>query len=256
MNIGYTIFVNKKWEPLAKVLVDALEIVSKYKVELFCINFETSLKNKNLIKRQIYVERENRSTICYSKLEASFKSEFDFGLIMDADMIPNKNIDELLEKNYKKYKKSKYPICSKHPHNVWEQYKPQTISLMKLLNMDFEITIPYKYGSYFFTKYSKDFFKDVFKTSNFCLKNNITPFSYDETLINLYLNKYNATTQLEYNYLPNTNLYESVLDNNMQNDSKFDVYRNANCEVQPYIFHGCKNPNEAEHIKKIILNKI
>ena len=258
MNIGYTCFVNRNLNELVSVLINALNNFSKYKVELFTINYDSDIVSDNLIKRRIDINPETRENIFNCKLYASFSSDFDFALIFDADMIPNKNIDELLEENYYLYKDSIYPVCAHHPHNPWKNLgNEQNIQkLMSILNIS-ELKIPYKYGSYFFTKNSKDFFKEAFDISQDLQSRGILPFSCDETIINLLLNKYDAINQLDYNYLPNYWLYKDVMNGNLEtNQSYITDYKNWNCPVRPYIFHGCKDYNQASIIYKEISEKI
>lgn len=244
-NIGYCCFVNKNWIGLAEILINRILSCSKYKIELFAINFDYSNSNDRVICNRIDVSPENFTNICYCKFTSALRSSFDFALIMDADMIPLSNVDELLEENYKLYSDCKYPVTAKLPNDIWKQENLQ--SQINILKRDchFEVVMPYRYGSYFFNKNCKWFFEEALTLSK-------TPspfFGVDETILNVLLNKYKFTEHLNYNYLPYYSGYESIVDGSYVNSEFYSKeYFSKGCSLRPYILHGCKNLEQAEKI--------
>ena len=247
MNIGYTIFANDKWKSLVEILIRHLLEVSKYNIELFMINCDYKYISDRVKTINVPEDSNIYNSIYFYKFHASIYSEFDFSLILDGDMIPNNNIDILLEENYNLYKDTTYPICAKHPHNPI--YKIENIA--KLLN--FNICIDYKYASYFFSNKCKDFFIEGLNLSH---NNIVKPLlvNHDETILNCLLNKNRCTNHLNYNYLPNYINYKYVLDDKLEQSPDYiNSYKKFNCEIRPYLFHGCKNSDEALIISNEIL---
>lgn len=260
MNIGYVFLVNENWLPLAEVLIQMLCIFSKYKIELFTVNCDCPFKYDNLITHKIITDVKHPDLIhrimCYTKFQAVHNSSFDFGMFIDADMIPNKNIDELLEENYRLYKDTEYPVCAHHPHNPWQN--PTYAKTVKFLQkrFNFKVVMPYKYAQYCFSKNCKRFFETAIKMGKIFTNNRYEFFGNDELIINILINKFKAYNQLDFNYFPNYWLYKDVLNGTFDiNEEYIDDYKNHNCIVKPYLFHGCKDIDKVKQMSMNILKK-
>lgn len=236
MNQGYVTFINDnpKYLKLLDILVESVVLFSKNPIEVFSINFDYIHSSDKVISRRIDLDRVGFDTICYSKLYSSINSSFDFGIQLDADFILTKHMDKLF---LEAQKVKNLPICSLHttdPNN--QQY------IMDILNVK-EKSQHYVHATYLFSKETKDFLKECFEFSQYCLRRGIQPINYDETILNVMLWKNSATNSWIYPY---DIWYETFLEPNKRLDY------HSHYDLKFYSSHGCKDENYA----RIILDKI
>ena len=239
MNEGYVVFVNDdpKYLKLCDILVESVLQFSKKSIEVFAINFDYIHSNKRVISNRISLDTVNFETICYSKIFSTINSSFDYGIQLDADFIITKNMDKLFDtiKNTKEY-----PICSLHTLDPNNQS-----NIMDLLDVKTK-SQPYVHATYLFSKESKDFFRECYEFSQYCLKNRIIPGNYDETIINTHLWKHNRTDSWIYPY---DIWYETFLEPKNRLGYPIDY------DLQFFSCHGCKDPVLAEKILNDLINK-
>lgn len=250
-NYGYASFVNKNWLGLANILVDHVNEFSKYKVQLFTINCDADFDYPCLIKTRIDIPNENFRTICYTKFYAAFNNIFDFGLLMDCDMIPLPNIDEIIDSNLK-YINYDYPICAVHPHSPHKR-DDVGASLKKIktvLGLNHVIT-KYVYAQYLFSKSTSPFFKTCYDSSNMLEKKNIYPINADETVLNVMLSKMLNYEDIGYNYLPNYWAYNDYISGKTDSES-IRNYTDYGCKLKFNMLHGCKDLEKAKEYSNIV----
>jgi hypothetical protein len=239
MKEGYVVFVNDnpKYISLLNILVESVINFSTRPIEVFSINFDYKHSSDKVITKKIEIPRVGFDTICYSKLYASFNSEFDYGVQLDADFIITKKMDLLFDKCKNV---GKLPLCSLHPEDPNNQQE-----IMNILGVEHK-TQPYVHATYLFSNETKDFLKECFEFSNYCLENNIIPKNYDETILNVMLWKNNAKLWID----PYDIYYEVFLrGENIENAYPSDFNLNF------YSCHGQKNPDEAMKILNILIEK-
>jgi hypothetical protein len=236
MSQGYVTFINDNpnYLKLLDILIESVILFSENPIEVFSINFDYNHSSDKVISRRVDVDKVGFDTICYSKLYSSINTSFDYSVQLDADFILTKHMDKLFDevKNVKHL-----PVCSLHTLDPNNQQ-----NIMNSLNVH-EKTQPYVHGTYLFSNETKDFFKECYDFSQFCLKNNILPSNYDETILNVMLWKHKATNNWIYPY---DIWYETFLDPNQRFGYTSDF------DLKFYSSHGCKD----YEIAKNILNKI
>ena len=249
-NFGYVIFANYSWLNLAQLAIEHINEFSKYKIHLFTINCDAEFDYPCLIKSRVNLANENFRTICNVKIFSSFNNAFDFGLIMDGDMLPLPNIDELLEENIK-FIDYKYPICAQHPHSPHKNSSNQ--SSLNFIKDEFKISATvnkYVYASYLFTKNSKDFLKDCYDMGTYFEQKgdfNVV----DETILNVKLSQLGDYEDIGYNYLPNYFSFPDYLNKNFLSEH-IKNYTDYKCAIKYHILHGCKDINVARQYSNLI----
>jgi hypothetical protein len=250
-NYGYVSFVNRGWLGLANILVDHINTFSKYKIQLFTINCDADFDYPCLIKTRINIPNENFRTICYSKLYASFNNIFDFGLLMDGDIIPLPNIDEIIDSNLK-FINYDYPICACHPHSPHKKTKISRNfnDIKSFLGMSHNIN-KYVYAHYLFSSKMNSFFKECYDIGCYLEERNMHPINADETILNIMLSKIENYEDLGYNYLPNYYAYNDYI-NGQKESPHFKNYTDYGCKLRFNALHGCKDLEEAKRYSDLI----
>lgn len=239
MREGYVVFVNDNplYISLLNILVESVINFSTKPIEVFSINFDYKHSSNRVINKRINLPRVGFDTICYSKLYSSFKSEFNYGVQLDADFIITKKMDLLFDECKKI---GKLPLCSLHPQDPNNQQE-----IMNILNVKNK-TQPYVHATYLFSDDTKDFLKECYEFSNYCLTNNITPKNYDETILNVMLWKNNANLWID----PYDIYYEIFLKGKNIKNGYPD-----NFKLNFYSCHGQKNPDESIKILNMLIEK-
>ena len=251
LNLGYVSFVNSSWLGLSNILVDHINEFSKYKIQLFTINCDADFDYPCLIKRRIDLPSENPRTICYTKILASFDNVFDFGLILDGDMIPLPNIDSIMDENLK-FANYTYPVCAQHPHSPHK--KPCVISSLNkvksVLGLSKQIN-KYVYASYLFSKSNFSFLRKCFDACLYLEKRGIAPINSDETVLNVMLSELGDYEDIGHNYLPNYYAYPDFISG--KHDSEhIKNYTGYGCNLKFSILHGCKDIGIAKQYSDLV----
>jgi hypothetical protein len=104
MNAGYMFVYNEAFKPLAKVVERGLKAFSAYPFQ------------------SVYVNEPDLVPVCYQKLVAAANSPFDLTVFMDADVVPTRNIDDLIELGLSS--SFTHPLLPRHLNN----YTPNGVS--------------------------------------------------------------------------------------------------------------------------------
>lgn len=239
MSEGYVTFVNnnKKYLSLLDTLIESVISFSDKKIEVFSINFDFEHSSNKVLSKKINIVNENFANICYSKLYASFNSEFDYGIQLDSDFILTKKMDNLFS-HIKQI--GSLPLGSLHPNDPNNQ-----TNIMSHLGVSTK-TQPYVHATYGFSNECKPFLEDCFKLSQDFQKKNIVPLNYDETILNVMLWKHNSNQWLD-TYDP---YYKLFIQRDFNKIPDYNWMKNINF----YSCHGIKDPEYAKQILSKIKN--
>ena len=254
-NYGYVCFTDQKYLELAKIIVDHINEFSKYKIQLFTINCDADFDYPCLIKTRVNFNYTNTDEkfrkVCYTKIYAAYNNVFDFGLILDGDMIPLPSIDEVIDNNLK-FINHTYPICSRHPDNPQKQ--PAMASGLKKLQSMFNCKHSidkFVYSHFLFSKSMADFFDNWYKTCCYLERQGITPVDIDEGVLNVLLSEIPDYEDIGYNYMPDYQAYPDCITG--KSESKYIARYTANqCPLHFNILHGCKDNNIAKEYSNTV----
>lgn len=240
MSEGYVTFVdsNPKYLELLDILIESVLFFSDKKIEVFAINFDYNHSSNSVLTKKINLRDKNFSTICYSKLYASFNSEFDYGVQLDTDFIITKEMNNLFI-DCKKIKN--LPFGSLHPNDPDNQK-----NIMDFLNVKTK-TQPYVHATYLFSNTCKPFLEECYKISQELNNKNIIPLNYDETILNVMLWKYESNEWVD-TYDP---YFEFFIDKDKEKITNYNWMKNVNF----YSCHGIKDPTYAKHIFNKLKNE-
>tara|TARA_Y100000996_G_scaffold415393_1_gene409795 strand:- start:4789 stop:5580 length:792 start_codon:yes stop_codon:yes gene_type:complete len=259
MKKGFVIFTDLNYFPIVENLIDSVLLFSKYNIELNCINFLKEFDNPRIKSKKIDMPNPHFFNITRCKIIATINSNFDYGLLLDGDMIVTKEIDQIFNDNEEKIKKVKCPLFCKHPHNPFERYKH---IFEKLTNK--EPKMNYVYSVYLFLKSQKWFFEETLSIMNNILSKNRHNYFYpipEESVLNAQLCNYDVDYDMGYCYHINgfSECFEYYLNPESEEGKKGkkhieDTYLSYDCPIKIYAFHGhnIKDIN----IGKNLINKI
>lgn len=241
MREGYVTFVNDNplYRGLVDILVESVLLFSTRKIEVHGINFDYKHSSDNVLSRRIDIDEVNFRTICYSKLKASYTSEFDFGIQLDSDFIITKDMDKLFNE---KERVNELPLCSLHPD------QPNNLkNIMSYLGVN-KKTQPYVHATYLFSNKTKPFLEECFNISQEMNRKNIIPPNVDETILNVMLWKYNSNQWVD-TYDP---YYEYFINRDNVKIPNYNWMDNVNF----YSCHGIKSPEYARNVlNSLIINQ-
>jgi hypothetical protein len=237
MKNGYVTFVNDNpiYLKLCDILVESVINFSENPIEVFSINFDYKHSSEKVISRRIDLQTVGFETICYSKLYSSINTSFDKAVQLDADFIITKQMDKLFDLIDDDLK---LPLCSLHNEDPNNQK-----NIMDILGVNNKSQY-YVHGTYLFSKQTKDFLKECYDFSQYCLKNQILPENFDETILNVMLWKNKTTNSWVYPY----DIWYDVFIN-PENNGYPESY-----DLKYYSSHGCKDPEFANQIFNKIKN--
>ncbi len=259
MKKGFVIFTDFKYFPIVENLIESVLLFSKYDIELNCINFLKEYDNVRIKSNKIDMPDIHFFNITRCKIIATINSNFDYGLLLDGDMIVTKEIDNIFDDNEEKILKLKCPLFCKHPHNPFERYKH---IFEKLTNKKPKMN--YVYSVYLFTKTQRWFFEETLEIMNKILSKNIHNFFYpipEESVLNSQLCNYEVDYDMGYCY--HINGYPECFEYYLNPDSEEgkngfkhinETYIKYGCPVKIYAFHGHKIKDI--NIGKNLINKI
>jgi hypothetical protein len=251
MKIGFATFCTENFKEILNCLIESVLEFSKYEITVFSINFDYLHENNRVKSKRIDLDILDYYNICKVKIISSLENDYDVGLILDADMIVTKEIDEIFNENLNRVIDSDFPLFAKHPHNPFNS-NPHTLYVVRQYT-DKPPKMKYVFASYLFSNKNKWFLQEVLDEMN---KTHVG--GEDEIIINSLLAKYQVDYDIGYNYLPNgtSNLVNDYLTNQISDELR-GTYLQYDCPVKFYIFHGhgCKDPNVMKEWINLIKNK-
>ncbi|MBS0605161.1 MAG: hypothetical protein JSS60_09040 [Verrucomicrobia bacterium] len=223
---GWVAYATPNYFSILEVMIASVHAFSTHPIVAVGVNADipfSTEKYPRLIKKRIDVDLANRSPYLY-KPQAILASGLDSGIYIDADVILNKNCDELF-KNAALVKD--YPLCPLHENDAYVSWEA-----MEFFGLS-ERSMHYVHADMIvFSKECQPFLKEWCDT---CLN---YPWlgspCYDETLLNVILWKTGATT-----HLPTIDPYNAYFANYLTLSSE-------QIQQLPYshwfLFHGNKDP--------------
>jgi hypothetical protein len=140
---GFVSICNQTYLPILNVLMDGLDAFSKYPLEVFWVSDEPMPEPTDRTTFRKLPSQTAWQKIMFSKIDAVVQTSFEHGVFLDADIVPNRNIDQLIE--MAAAEPCPYPLCSAHPHG------PVDIpEIMEMLGVK-KRTMHYCYGNYLFS---------------------------------------------------------------------------------------------------------
>jgi len=235
MTKGWVTFSTLKYADLMNVLIDSLLEFSKYPVEVFTSDYSLSIKNPRVINHRLDVP-QNFTDICYTKnLVIATKTQFDKCAVIDADMIANKNCDDILE--FAEEVGTKYfPLCAAHGCDPDNQ-KPT----MERLGIEYK-SLPYGFSTYVSCKEAKPFFEECFAIVKKWRYQDFVPANTGETMINCMLWKMQIKEQMNC-WIPYIDVLPHYLQGTMDQHPLIGYYEGKELSYQ--FWHGEKNAERA-----------
>lgn len=230
---GYVTFATENYFPLLKVMLQSHKEFSKKPIVVFGINGDIPFSEKEfplMVKKRI---DEDLSKVClfYLKPKIILDSGIKFGAYIEADDLLTSTCDTLFQ--YAR-RVNNHPLCPIHPN------PPSSFNRDMKYFFISEQSMPYVHGHIIFSYKCLNFIKQWYET---CLSLPYTPYNFDETVLNVLLWKYRATT-----YLPlHDPFYKHGL-KLLKGDKSIPEYKDK--EVICHMIHGCKKPSQAEEILK------
>lgn len=253
-SIGFNTILTKNYLDLANILIESIIKYSKYNITINCINFSYNFNNNRVKSNTINLDTLNWNNICMAKWLSMKKIPYDITLMIDCDMIALPNVDNIFDENFQKIQTSKFPLFCKHPHDPFTN--PNHKDHLNFLINNFTNKIPkmkYVYAHGIFSKNHQYFIDELI--DNIPKYMQYTPFCGDEGILNILLTKHQVDYDIEYNYMPNTDLIDAYIDPDHNYDSIYESYLKYDCPVKFYFLHGCKDPNRAKFIYQQIKYK-
>ena len=253
MRKGFVTFTNDhpKYRKLHDVTVESLLYFTDLEVQVLGINFDYQHDNPRVISKRLNLQREDFGSICYSKLISCLESDFDVSIHVDSDAIATPDLVKIFDEISIDESFLKAPM---HPQFMWEgqskKIESTHSSTAQMVGAKHQ-TQPYVHASSFvFTKNSKKFFEEAYLISEEFQKINFHPPAYDELIINSLLWKYEKTDCFVDCYDPYFEYFKSL--NKISPPSNLPYSMIDNFKVNPYICHGCKDPDEAREILEFL----
>lgn len=239
MKAGYVSFCDHNYVTLMQVLIDSLDMFSDLPIELFGINMhENPFKNKNVIFRPIVVDASNFNRICYMKIYASLHTSLDYAAMFDADMIANKNVDDLID--FAQENAKQLPLNAGHgrdPDNQAETMQKMGVSAKSM---------PYVHATYVFSAESKPFWGEAQRYVDEFTAKGFWPPNADETIINCLLWKHGAKKQMSI-YDPFVDVFKEYSEGlGFESGPLAGYYMGKHLTYN--VFHGCKDVDKARGI--------
>jgi hypothetical protein len=135
-------------------LIDSLLTFSKYDIEVNCINFNYNFNNPRIKTKIITTTDSSFFFVTKCKIIATLDSDFDIGVLLDADIIATKNIDSIFVDNEERITSCKFPLFGRHPHNPFDRWLH---IIRRLTNKTPKM--PWVYSNYMFAKNHRWFFQ-------------------------------------------------------------------------------------------------
>jgi hypothetical protein len=250
---GFVLFFDSNYLPYGLNLIDTLLHFSKYDIEVNCINFNYDFNNSRIKSKTIHSNDTSFFAITKCKIISTLNTDFDIGVLLDADIIATNDCDLIFSDNEEKIQESKFPLFGRHPHNPFNRWS-HIISRLT----DKQPKMGWVYSNYIFSKNHKWFFQEILDIMDHIITTNTIEHYYpvpEEAIINALLSKYECDYDVGYNYFPNCfpDTVEYYFNkNHIQGEKElYDCYGVNNCPVKLYFFHGHKT-KDLDYISQLI----
>ena len=242
MHCGYLIYTNIKYLHLAQVLVDSLMEFSNYPIEITTTGFDFPKKDARIINKRHDETDKYFSDVCYFKnLYMAAITDFDVSVVLDADMVVNTNIDDLMELAIAHPRP--YTLNAGHgcdPHNQEEGMEYAGVKVKSM---------PYVYSTYFSCSESKPFLKECWELSQTWKRNHFIPPNTGESILNIMLWANKVTEQVNC-WLPYIDVFSHYISQGNE-PTPLDSYYEGK-ELSYHVWHGQKDEVKAREMLNIL----
>jgi hypothetical protein len=247
MSEGFVTFTDENYSELAKVLVESIKQFSDKYIQLFTINYDSELDYPNLIKTRLNTSDVTRFGLMKLKIQAAIENNFSNFVMLDADMIVNKSVNDLIDMSYHSFS---YPLYSSHPSDPDNQK-----CIMDFIGIT-EKSMPYVHAATWVANEGcRDFLRECLRVYN-SIPNTIYPLNRDETIMNCMLWKAGARYRLN-TYNPNIDVFESYQKNNLHPRFSYHTFHGGkDYRFNRECFEWLKNESIEDFRKKDIKLKI
>lgn len=229
---GFVTICDENYLPYLEVLIDGLNRFSKYGIEVHWIS-DQPIPESSDRARFVKLDVPDNATLqgkWFSKIEAINRTEIRSGMFIDSDMIPNRNVDQIIDTAIAEPRP--YPLCIAHPFDPQDQH-----GVMRLLGVDSK-SMRYSYGNYLFSEISKPFFSRLSDFRDVALAElGVIP-NADECLLNVLLWKEKVAEVVNF-CIPNYN------DVGIKYQTGEVFGWPYFCGLSFHLFHSCKNKEVA-----------
>jgi hypothetical protein len=230
---GFVTFLTSGYEALTTVLLRSVLEFSSKPIVVCGVGFfpKFPISDDRIIVKKLNDSRANGSSIYYQKFNCILNSEINRGIYVESDDIVNYKIDELFDS----CPSHNFIVAPKHPLDPNNQCQ-----MMQRFGVGLK-TQPYVHGHILFSENSIPFISECYETA---LSVGNVGANWDETILNVLLWKYGRTDCITEVYDPYFEMYKQYLNG----QSPFcNGYENQ-MALTHHMFHGCKNPTQANNI--------
>lgn len=225
-----------KYMRLSEVLVRGLAHFSTRPVVVYGINTDVDYDAPNVIKRRIDCQDSQLYTI---KFRILLDSGIEHGVYLDADNVPNRDVDRLFAACGQV---GTYPLVPRHPSELGHLEG----ELMAELGVRKQ-SMPFVHSCCIaFSHACKPFLQECDRVSQDLVRRVPDKIGGDEPVMNVLLWKINATR-----YLDSCNIhwrfFDSYIDNSSSRNAEF-LHCYGGYPFCFYTFHYCKDPEQARHM--------
>jgi hypothetical protein len=241
---GYVAYATPNYFPLLEVLLDSVKAFSTRPIVVYGINADIPFSNEDypfMIKRRMDIGELSRENIFYTKPRVILESGIRHGIYLDADNILNQGCDALFEHCKKE---RSYPLCPILPND----FQVDLPELMQAMSVEKQ-SMPYLHGHVIFTEKCLPFIAEWRESSR--RYGHVSTRTHDEGILNAllwkyqvneYVNLYDPYYALAYDYLSGGT-----------DQHRHHGYKDWVGKIDFYLFHGCKNPQEARRVLDLLI---
>lgn len=244
---AFITYANSGYFPLVEVLLESVKAFSSHPIVVFGINDDVPFSTDRfpfMVKKRIDIDNLQHHDIIFAKPLVIENAGVRRGVFVDADVILNEGCDVLFK--YCDYAIN-YPLCPIFPWEVNYEGK-----LMQILNVT-KKTMPYVHlPLVVFNESCKPFIQEWVKYTG----PEYRPFApcFDETVFNVLLWKHGVENW----YFNLCDPYYALAYDYLSGGKKQHVqhgYKNWIGKIDFYLFHGCKEAEEARKILNLLIER-
>lgn len=236
MNDGWLIYTNENYAGVASVLVTGLLEFSEYDIHIITTGYDFPITNSRVkCRRDDSVDVKHFSEVCYYKnLCLGSVCDLDHYVILDADMVPNVIVDDLMK--LATINNRSYPLHAGHgcdPNNQEESMRRLGVT---------QKSMPYVYSTYMGGKSCQEFLSECWRLSQEWKCDHYIPPNTGENILNCMLWKRGVTEQTNC-WLPYVDTIPHYLSCGKEKNPLEGYY--AGKALSYHFFHGYKDVTRA-----------
>ena len=241
MTKGFITYANHEFKDVLLLLLEGLAHFSSHPVCVVALDseIEKAVADFANVISQRRPSPKGSEEMFRAKLQAAVDSPFDKSVLLDADNVPNRDVDALFEIPSEKFH---YPLAPRHGCDPQNQAE-----IMKCLGCVAK-TMPYVQANYVFGPRGKEFLAErVLPSYEKLLECPVDNMNYDETVLNVELWKAGAIYSLN-----SFNQFHETFDH-WERGEPFNAWH-VMADYYPkdvisyQVFHGAKDPVRARNM--------